>query len=621
MKQTGFPITCRAKCLTHSGIVETVYCDEDNIILMDYLNPAEIFYSQDSINNRFRNGHRNTYIGDTLDDLISGNLNINNIDPMTVTQIPGLNKWVSLDNRRLWVIHHYASKRNCGRIRVKKVSYESLGFSDLRKFTADNKAGVSVQVRNGSPGGTWHNRITPLTPRCSEPQVVKEETTTIVSSQNAASAPANEQLGSIAVTTQDADQNRTKEDTKHVTWKDISDNLSKTTTSVTLSSIAFTPIDLTLSKRGEGKPNVILSSLLKPFGNKPTWRYRKELSLDRSLLGKRKASRAGLFRVRSEDEPILKRMRPSWMSRAHNGYVDVYLKPPAFHYAFNITFYENRRTRVLRVQYIEGNPWYWFDMETGRLDYFENMKPDDWISSDDDDTSADDVYAESDDTESENRKNTYDNVDDFDSKEIDYGEIEEELELDGNIGTEESDYEDMPTVFDLKNEFENSAREDKVEKDSNLSNDNEIVDEDTDNIEVEYESEAEDSVEDEYNSTDDDESEVEEELVYGLEYNWSDEDPEYLKDGKIVNFSDVNFDVNDTDEAESTDESDKDSDEDETDEETQDETEDETLYDNWTLLNRNSEDEKNEETQDETEDENLYDYWTLLNKNSPRYLW
>ncbi|WAR29730.1 hypothetical protein MAR_003298 [Mya arenaria] len=70
------------------------------------LKPYEIFYSQDSINNVFdrKSQHRNIRIGETLDDICDGRCSVLSTPPITVKSV-GV-KWITADNRRLWVLKH-----------------------------------------------------------------------------------------------------------------------------------------------------------------------------------------------------------------------------------------------------------------------------------------------------------------------------------------------------------------------------------------------------------------------------------------------------------------------------------------------------------------------------------
>jgi len=63
-------------------------------------------------------------------------------------------KWVTADNRRLWVFRQLERLGKCDTIPVRITNYIPVG-----KLTSYN-GGESVVVR-GSPGGYWHNRPTP----------------------------------------------------------------------------------------------------------------------------------------------------------------------------------------------------------------------------------------------------------------------------------------------------------------------------------------------------------------------------------------------------------------------------------------------------------------------------
>jgi hypothetical protein len=124
------------------------------------LRPSEIFYSQDSIMNRFGDytPHGNTYIGETLDQLLNGHCNVGSIPNISVVERNG--KWFTSDNRRLWVF------RKAEEIGFLKSIYvnETYYIRD-NKFTTEN-GGTSIRVR-GSPGGSlwraWKRKRTPTT--------------------------------------------------------------------------------------------------------------------------------------------------------------------------------------------------------------------------------------------------------------------------------------------------------------------------------------------------------------------------------------------------------------------------------------------------------------------------
>ena len=113
------------------------------------LKPSDIYFSQDSINNMFRENclHCYTSIGKTLDDLCEGLIIVEDIPTISVMDKNG--KWFTGDNRRLWIFRHLERLGKCTTIPVYETSY-----IPLNKFTTDN-GGVSVEVRR-NPGGRWH---------------------------------------------------------------------------------------------------------------------------------------------------------------------------------------------------------------------------------------------------------------------------------------------------------------------------------------------------------------------------------------------------------------------------------------------------------------------------------
>ena len=72
----------------------------------------------------------------------------------TVSVMKRHGKWVTADNRRLWVFRQLERLGKCETISVRITNYIPEG-----KLTSYN-GGESVVVR-GSPGGYWHNRPTP----------------------------------------------------------------------------------------------------------------------------------------------------------------------------------------------------------------------------------------------------------------------------------------------------------------------------------------------------------------------------------------------------------------------------------------------------------------------------
>jgi len=111
--------------------------------------------------NRFGDytSHGNTYIGETLDQLLNGHCNVQSIPNISVVQRNG--KWFTSDNRRLWVF------RKAEEIGFLKTIYVNEAYY-IRddKLTTEN-GGTSIRVRGGGPGGslwrTWKPKRPPTT--------------------------------------------------------------------------------------------------------------------------------------------------------------------------------------------------------------------------------------------------------------------------------------------------------------------------------------------------------------------------------------------------------------------------------------------------------------------------
>lgn len=76
---------------------------------------------------------------------------INDIPKISVIRLD--EKWVTADNRRLWVFRELERLGKCTNIQVEQTS-----CLPKRKMTSRN-GGVAVRVR-GQPGGFWHKRQT-----------------------------------------------------------------------------------------------------------------------------------------------------------------------------------------------------------------------------------------------------------------------------------------------------------------------------------------------------------------------------------------------------------------------------------------------------------------------------
>ncbi|KAH3896116.1 hypothetical protein DPMN_020307 [Dreissena polymorpha] len=86
-------------------------------------------------------------IGETLDDICEGRITIKDLPQIEVAKHD--DKWVTNDNRRLWVFKQLERLGKCETVEV-------LIVSSVWQFKLTMKnGGESIQVR-GSPGGIWH---------------------------------------------------------------------------------------------------------------------------------------------------------------------------------------------------------------------------------------------------------------------------------------------------------------------------------------------------------------------------------------------------------------------------------------------------------------------------------
>lgn len=127
-----------------------------------YLRPSEIRFSHDSIGRTFGRYTPHPYkpIGETLDDILTGKINVNSIPTISVYKKDG--QWFTANNRRLWVLQEVEKRGKCCEIYVSETT-----FVNLRIFTTTNK-GVSVLVR-GNPGGYFWQTMPIKTMQSNEP--------------------------------------------------------------------------------------------------------------------------------------------------------------------------------------------------------------------------------------------------------------------------------------------------------------------------------------------------------------------------------------------------------------------------------------------------------------------
>lgn len=126
---------------------------------MLYLRPSEIFFSQNEIDNCFnkRSFHRGINIGYTLDDLVEGRCRVEDIPNISVMNRGG--KWVTADNRRLWVFRNLEKLGKCETVPVVEVH-----VIDYRKLDSTN-GGRTVRFHSGRyADGVWHSKVPNIDP-------------------------------------------------------------------------------------------------------------------------------------------------------------------------------------------------------------------------------------------------------------------------------------------------------------------------------------------------------------------------------------------------------------------------------------------------------------------------
>lgn len=112
------------------------------------LRPSEIRYSQGSISSQFKDG---TNIGELLDDIFFGRCFASAIPKIEVSCIKS--RWVSADNRRLWVFKQLEMLGKVDLITVKLSRRIYTG-----KLTSGNK-GTDIDIRNGKPKGIVYSLL------------------------------------------------------------------------------------------------------------------------------------------------------------------------------------------------------------------------------------------------------------------------------------------------------------------------------------------------------------------------------------------------------------------------------------------------------------------------------
>lgn len=109
------------------------------------VSPSDIYYSQTSISNKFRNGHQ---IGEVLDDILDGRISHHSLPAINVMKTDG--GLVSADNRRLWVLKQLEEHGH-----VTEINVNIVRRIDRRKCVKNKH----VKVRGGGPGGNEYGRM------------------------------------------------------------------------------------------------------------------------------------------------------------------------------------------------------------------------------------------------------------------------------------------------------------------------------------------------------------------------------------------------------------------------------------------------------------------------------
>ena len=127
--------------------------------------------------------HRNTYIGETLDQLLNEHCSVQSIPKISVEQRNG--QWFTSDNRRLWVF------RKAEEIGFLKRIYVNISYIKEDKFTTKN-GGTSIRVRGRCPGGSLWRIWEPARPPTTTNHVSYDSNIAYSPNRNA-SYPCNDQ--------------------------------------------------------------------------------------------------------------------------------------------------------------------------------------------------------------------------------------------------------------------------------------------------------------------------------------------------------------------------------------------------------------------------------------------
>jgi hypothetical protein len=123
------------------------------------LKPSDICFSQAEINNVFDKNSCHPYknLGETLDELVEGRCKISDIPSISVKRMNG--KWVTADNRRLWVFRHLEKLGKCTTIWVNQTN-----FINSNKLNSTNGGRTTRFYSGRSAEGMWHREVTSIDP-------------------------------------------------------------------------------------------------------------------------------------------------------------------------------------------------------------------------------------------------------------------------------------------------------------------------------------------------------------------------------------------------------------------------------------------------------------------------
>ena len=108
------------------------------------LKPSEIFYTQDTIYERFSKGG---FVKETWSDVKEGRVQITDFPALSV--VKRYDKYWSLDNRRLWIFKKAEQHGICSTVEV----YVNTNFSWNQRFTTTNGGEIYREEGTAVRGG------------------------------------------------------------------------------------------------------------------------------------------------------------------------------------------------------------------------------------------------------------------------------------------------------------------------------------------------------------------------------------------------------------------------------------------------------------------------------------